>query len=134
VARRDATRDRHMSVCLAAGGVMKVLQVAAFTLSWTHSVEKTEWSENWIVTERGLEIVQARVKGSGAGIDPPAGAHLVDGAYQWKPDRPPLKELVLANSGAAGEWRICTDRCRTLADYFDVNAAPTTRLSLCAAG
>jgi hypothetical protein len=124
-----------MSVCLAAGGVIKVLQVAAFTLSWTHSVEKMSWSEQWIVTDRGLEIVQARVQGSGAGIDPPAGAKLVDGAYQWKPDRPALGELILANSGAAGEWRICTDACRTLADYFDVKAAgPTTRVAPCAAG
>lgn len=124
-----------MSVCLAAAGVIKVIQVSAFTLAWTHSVEKTSWSENWIVTDRGLEIVQARVKGSGAGIDPPAGARLVDGAYQWKPDRPPLQELVLANSGAAGEWRICTDACRTLADYFDARrAGPTTRLTPCAAG
>lgn len=124
-----------MSVCLAAGGVIKVLQISAFTLAWTHSVEKMRWSEQWVVTDRGLEIVQARVQGSGAGIDPPKGAELVDGAYQWKPDRPPLKELILANSGAAGEWRICIDACRTLADYFDARVAgPTTRVTPCAAG
>lgn len=121
-----------MSVCLAAAGITKMLQVAAFTLAWTHSVEKMAWSEDWIVTGRGLEIVQARVQGSGAGIDPPPGARLVDGAYQWKPDRAPLSEIVLANSGAAGEWRICTDTCRTLSDIFGVAvSAPVTRVTPC---
>jgi hypothetical protein len=111
---------------------VKALQIAAFTLSWTHSVEKMSWSEDWIVTGQGLQIVQARVQGSGAGVDPPQGAKLVDGAYQWTPDRSPLKEIVLANSGAAGEWRICTDACRTLAEIFGVDvAAPTTRVTPC---
>lgn len=121
-----------MSVCLAAAGITKMLQVAAFTLAWTHSVEKMAWSEDFVVTEHGLQVVQARVQGSGAGIDPPPGARLVDGAYQWKPDRAPLPEIILANSGAAGEWRICTDACRTLADIFGVAvSAPVTRVTPC---
>ncbi|MFX6230366.1 DUF1850 domain-containing protein, partial [Acinetobacter baumannii] len=33
---------------------MKSLAVAAFTLSWTHSVEKVEWQEDWRVTPQGL--------------------------------------------------------------------------------
>jgi hypothetical protein len=121
-----------VSVCLAAAGVIKTLQVAAFTIAWTHSVEKMAWSEDFIITDHGLHVVQARVQGSGAGIDPPPGARLVDGAYQWKPDRPPLPEIMLANSGAAGEWRICTDSCRTLADIFGVEvSAPVTRVTRC---
>lgn len=121
-----------MSVCLAAAGITKMLQVAAFTLAWTHSVEKMAWSEDFVVTEHGLQVVQARVEGSGAGIDPPPGARLVDGAYRWKPDRAPLPEIILANSGAAGEWRICTDACRTLADIFGVAvSAPVTRVTPC---
>jgi len=35
-----------LSLCLASAGVVKTLAVAAFTLAWTHSIEKTEWQED----------------------------------------------------------------------------------------
>jgi len=108
-----------VSLCLISSGVMKTLSLAAFTLAWTHSIEKIEWQEDWRVTPRGLEIVQARVKGSGAGMEPPPDARLVDGWFQWQPNRAAMPEIVLGNSGAAGEWRLCADgRCRTLSDVF----------------
>ena len=108
-----------LSLCLASAGVVKVLSLAAFTLVWTHSVEKIDWQEDWRVTPKGLALVQARVKGSGAGMEPPAGARLVDGWFQWQPGRPPMPEVVLGNSGVAGEWRLCSDgSCRTLSEIF----------------
>jgi len=108
-----------LSLCLASAGVVKTLSIAAFTLVWTHSIEKTGWQEDWRVTAQGLELVQARVKGSGAGMEPPPDARLVDGWFQWQPGRPPMPEVVLGNSGAAGEWRLCTDgKCRTLSEIF----------------
>ena len=118
-----------LSLCLTSAGVVKVLSLAAFTLAWTHSVEKTAWQEDWRVIPQGLELVQARIKGSGAGMEPPPEALLVDGWFQWQPKRAPMPELVLANSGAAGEWRICHDgRCRTLSEIFErpVGANVTT--------
>ncbi|MCA6125803.1 DUF1850 domain-containing protein, partial [Bradyrhizobium sp. WSM 1704] len=60
-----------MSLCLASAGVVKALQAAAFTLAWTHSIEKTAWQEDWVVTSAGLELTQARIKGTGAGMEPP---------------------------------------------------------------
>jgi hypothetical protein len=39
-----------VGVCLASAGVVKVLQVTAFTLVWTHSVEKVDWQEDWRAT------------------------------------------------------------------------------------
>ena len=103
-----------LSLCLASAGIVKMLSVAAFTLAWTHSIEKVEWQEDWRLTPQGLELVQARVKGSGAGMEPPGDARLVDGWFQWKPARAPMPELVLGNSGAAGEWRLCSDgKCQT---------------------
>jgi len=115
-ARRDG---RGLSLCLASAGVVKMLSLAAFTLAWTHSVEKTDWQEDWRLTAQGLELVQARVKGSGAGMEPPAEARLVDGWFQWQPKRAPMPEVVLGNSGAAGEWRLCSDgHCRTLSEIF----------------
>ncbi len=108
-----------MSVCFASAGLVKALQLAAFTLVWTHSVEKIDWQEDWRVTAEGLQIVAARVKGTGAGMEPPPEARLVDGWWRWQPDRPPQRELVLGNSGAAGEWRLCDQgACRTLSDIL----------------
>src|SRR2546423_14958681 len=109
-----------LSLCLASAAVVKTLSIAAFTLAWTHSIEKVEWQEDWRVTSQGLELVQARVKGSGAGMEPPPQARLVDGWFQWQPKRAAVPQLVLGNSGAAGEWRICADgHCRTLSEIFE---------------
>jgi hypothetical protein len=99
--------------------VVKTLSIAAFTLVWTHSVEKTDWQEDWRITPNGLELVQARVKGSGAGMEPPSDARLVGGWFQWQPKRAPMPEVVLGNSGAAGEWHLCSDgRCQTLSEIL----------------
>jgi len=122
-----------LSLCLTSVGVVKTLSLAAFTLVWTHSIEKTDWQEDWRVTGAGLELVQARVKGSGAGMEPPPEALLVDGWFQWRPKRAAMPEVVLANSGAAGEWRLCAaGNCRTLSEIFGhpigVN---TTTMSAC---
>ena len=119
-----ATPARHggagLSLCLASAGVVKMLALAAFTLAWTHSVEKVEWQEDWRVTPQGLQLVAARIKGSGAGMEPPPEARLANGWFQWQMARAPLPEVVLGNSGAAGEWRICADgHCRTLSDIFE---------------
>jgi hypothetical protein len=108
-----------LSLCIASAGVVKSLSVAAFMLAWTHSVEKTEWQEDWRVMPSGIEIVEARVKGTGAGMEPPPEARLVDGWFRWKPRVPVLPVVVLGNSGMAGEWRLCTEgTCRTLSDIL----------------
>jgi len=108
-----------LSLCLASAGIVKTLSIAAFTLAWTHSIEKVDWQEDWQITPQGLELTQARVKGSGAGMEPPPEARLVDGWFQWRPKRPAMPQLVLGNSGAAGEWRLCHDgNCRTLSEIL----------------
>ena len=108
-----------LSLCLASAGIVKTLSIAAFTLAWTHSVEKIDWQEDWRVTPQGLELVQARVKGSGAGMEPPPEARLINGWFQWRPNAKPMPQVVLGNSGAAGEWRLCQDgNCRTLAEIL----------------
>jgi len=109
-----------LSLCLISAGVVKTLSLAAFTLVWTHSIEKVDWQEDWRVTPAGLELVQARVKGSGAGMEPPSEARLVDGWFQWQPKRAPMPEVLLGNSGVAGEWRLCSSgNCRTLSEIFE---------------
>ncbi len=110
---------RRLSLCLASAGAVKTLALAAFTLAWTHSIEKVDWQEDWQVTRQGLDLIAARVKGSGAGMEPPPDARLVAGWFAWRPRRAPMEEVALGNSGAAGEWRLCADgKCRTLSDIF----------------
>ena len=86
-----------------------------FTLSWTHSVERIEWVENWQVRDGRLHLTQAAIRGSGAGMEPGEGAVLKDGWWIWSPDVS-VPALSLAASGATGDgWRLCTDQgCRTL--------------------
>jgi hypothetical protein len=133
MAAASAHRGGGLSLCLASAGVVKTLSIAAFTLAWTHSIEKTDWQEDWRVTPEGLELVQARVKGFGAGMEPPPDARLIDGWFQWQPARAPMPQLLLGNSGAAGEWRLCTNgSCRTLSEILGhpVGANVTT-MSAC---
>lgn len=105
-----------MSLCVLAGGKAATLAATLFTLSWTHSVEKVEWHETWQVTPEGLRIVEARVEGSGAGMEPPPDARFENGGWVYRPELPTLPELRLAASGATkGSWRICADgQCREL--------------------
>jgi hypothetical protein len=104
-----------MSVCFIAGGIAKALQVTAFTLAWTHSVQKTEWQEDWQVSSAGLILIEARIKSSGAGVDPPADARLIDGWWRWRPAAISRGEVVLADSGAVDDWRVCLGgACETL--------------------
>ncbi|MER9597043.1 MULTISPECIES: DUF1850 domain-containing protein [unclassified Mesorhizobium] len=105
-----------MSLCIVAAGKTATLTVAAFTLAWTHSVEKTRWQEDWKVLPSGLQLVEARIKGSGAGMEPPQGSVLREGWWIYAPQVGPQRRLVLAASGATGEgWTLCTAQdCREL--------------------
>lgn len=97
-----------MSLCILAGGKVTALAVSMFTLSWTHSVQKTEWRETWAVTPAGLELRQAEVKGSGAGMEPGAGAVLRNGWWVWRPALPVQPRVSLAASGVTPSgWRLC---------------------------
>lgn len=105
-----------MSLCILAAGHTTALAVSAFTLGWQHSVEHTAWSESWRVGPDGLTVTEARVKGSGAGMDPGPGAQLRDGWWVWTPRIPPLPAITLAASGATGDgWHLChAQGCLTL--------------------
>ena len=102
-----------MNLCLLLGAKQVVYATAAFTLAWTHSVEKTRWEEDWTVTKAGLAIQEARIEGSGAGMDPPADATFDGRFWRYHPHVPPQPRVVLARSGATGgDWQICfAGRC-----------------------
>lgn len=106
-----------MSLCIAqAAGETITIAALAFSLGWTHSVEKTEWREEWRIEGAALRLTEARVKGSGAGMEPGEGARLKDGWWVWTPAIPPVDSLTLAASGATGAgWRLCANgRCREI--------------------
>lgn len=97
-----------LSLCLIAAGKLTLLGATVFTLSWSHSVERSAWQEDWRLTGQGLEIVEARIQGSGAGMEPPEGAVFSGGWWRYKPDVEPLDQLRLAASTAVEPWQLCT--------------------------
>ena len=105
-----------MSICLVAGSLVTQLAVGAFTLSWMHSVERTQWEEDWRVVDGQLEPQMARIKGSGAGMEPPEDAVLKDGWWTYRPQIGKLPALHLADGGTAlTHFRLCSkEGCRQL--------------------
>ena len=97
-------------LCIASASVVTALAVSSFTLEWTHSVERTRWREEWRVTAAGLQVVEASVEGSGAGIDLPPDAVWADGRWSYRPRMPALQSLSLAASGMTpGAWTLCAE-------------------------
>jgi hypothetical protein len=111
--------------CLLAGTAVVPLMAGAITLAWTHSVEKILWEEDWRLGPAGLELVEARVRGSGAGMEPPPEARLVNGSWAWRPAVPPLRDIVMRRSGATADYRICiSGQCRAMGDLVPEGADP----------
>lgn len=117
------------SLCVATAVAVLSWSTSSFTLSWTHSVEKTEWRESWRVEQNTLRLDEARVKGSGAGMDPGEGAQLIDGWWVWQPTLAPQAELYLSASGATvSPWTLCVnDQCTVLGEQ----ASQAVRLWSC---
>ena len=104
------------AVCLLVAGALRaVLPAERFTLAWEHSVQKTRWEEVYRVEADHLLLVESRVEGSGAGMEPAPGARLVDGLWRWQPSVAPLPELRLTLSPFTADYRICIEgRCTPL--------------------
>jgi len=126
-------------LCIAAAGLALSLPLSSFTLAWNHSIEKIRWEEDYRIV-RGddgprLQLTAARIRGSGAGMEPPAGAVLRGGAWHYRPALAPLQELRLARSSFVADYQLCTDDgCRPLADFAGMpDAAPVVALHACPA-
>ncbi len=121
-----------MSLCLEAAGIALGIAASSFTLGWTHTIERTVWEEDWRIENGRLLLLQARVKGSGAGMEPPPHARLENGFYVWTPNAPPFPEIVLRRATGASDWRLCAAaRCAPLGDWLGADADPV-RLRPCA--
>ena len=110
-----------MSFCLGAAfaSVLAVIPAERVTLAWEHSVEKVRWEEDYVIRDSRLEIIEARVKGSGAGMEPPPGAVLRDGWWHYTPATYALEKLTLTRSTYAGDYQLCwAGVCRTLTELL----------------
>lgn len=108
-----------MSVCIASATLAMGVAVNAFSLHWTHSVEKIEWSETWVIEGVDLVLQLASVRGSGAGMEPPEDAIYRDGRWEYLVPRR-VRSLNLAVSGATvGGWQWCAaGHCEDLEAVF----------------
>lgn len=115
-----------------AGALAAIVQGDAFTLAWTHSVEKIRWEEDYVIDGGALRLTAARIKGSGAGMEPPEGAVLSDGVWHYTPSLAPLAQLTLARAGVTADYQICTDgRCRPLGEVVPDPAAASVTVLPC---
>ena len=105
-------------ICLVAG--LLVAQLGnTVTLSWTHSIEKIRWEEDYRLERGALRLVEARVRGTGAGMEPPAGAVLSGGAWHYTPALPPLPNIRLTHSPYVPDYILCSaGTCQSLADWL----------------
>jgi hypothetical protein len=115
------------ALCIAAGGAAARLAVTAFTLGWVHSIERTPIEDAWVMEGDRLRLIESRIKGSGAGIEPGEGARVEKGWIVWSPAAAPVPEIVLRRSGVpgTGDWTICTaDACSPLGKFVPPDADP----------
>lgn len=106
-----------IGLCLAAAGLAASLPLQAFTLSWTHSIEKIRWEEDYRIVGRRLELIEARVRGTGAGMEAPEGSVLRQGIWHYKPALAPLERLRLTRSEYVADYLLCWDgACHPMAE------------------
>ncbi len=114
-----------MELCLYAGAAIVRLGVTALTLAWTHSVEKTQWEEDWRLTPYGLVIAESRIEGTGAGMEPPPHARFDGRWYRWHPKAEPVPQATFRRSGMAGDWTVCREkRCDPMGTLVPADADP----------
>ena len=120
---------RGMSLCLAAAGIAVAIAASTFTLSWTHTVEKTLWEEEWRVQADRLVLDGGPYRRALA----PAWsrrreARLVDGGLRLaaEPDAQP-DDRAASRTRMPATGRLCAaGRCDTLGDWLGVDADPVT--------
>lgn len=102
---------------IALGVIQATLPAQTLELSWRHSVEKVEWTEHYRIEAGRLVLIEARIQGSGAGMEPPEGAVFDGKAWRYTPRLPPLQSVTLTRSSHTTDYRLCwNSSCRTLSE------------------
>lgn len=114
-----------LGLCLGlAGTVWASLPVDTFTLAWDHSIEKIRWEENYRITAQGFILDEARVKGTGAGMEIPDDAYLKEGSWHYQPKLSRLTRLRLGRTPEAGDYQLCFSvkdqgiKCQAMAHWI----------------
>lgn len=106
------------ALCLAAGLLLAPLGEAV-TLRWTHSVQLIIWEEDYRLVDGAMRLSSARVRGTGAGMEPPPDAVLHDGAWHYTPPLPLLPEVQLRHSPHVAPYIVCVaGQCRPVSDWL----------------
>lgn len=121
------------ALCLAAAAITVALPLQSFTLAWTHSIEKIRWEEDYRLVGDKLELIQARIRGSGAGMEPPEGAVFRNGVWHYTPALPALPRLKLTRSAYVADYELCAaGRCRSFGEVVgEAKDAPEVEVSVC---
>lgn len=103
-----------------------------FTLAWTHSIENTRWEEDYAVQWSGtskapvLIATEARIRGSGAGMEPPPDAVLLGGWWRYTPAMRQPIELPLMRSGFTADFERCDAQgCQPLSHWLPSDGGVT---------
>jgi len=119
------------ALCIVVGTALVQVPAQRFTLRWQHTVEKIVWEEDYVVAGEWLYLSGARVQGSGAGMEPPAGAIRVGSAWHYRPANRWHRTVSLARSAFGQDYELCIDgACRPMSGWAPGPLEPTT-LSPC---
>ena len=120
------------AICLSSDAQRVVLPSTRFTLSWTHSIEKIVWDEDWRLDAGALVLTEARVRGSGAGMEPAPGARLVDGIWHYTVARREASLLLSHSPYAAGYTLCAAGGCQPMIDWLpDLPPVAQIRIHAC---
>ncbi len=118
------------ALCIATGAHLVTLPVSAFTLRWRHTIEKVLWEEDYLVAGDWLLLTRARVRGSGAGMEPPPDAVREGDVWSYRPADRWRREVRLARSEIGEDYTLCVEgKCRPLSALVPVGR--TTTLTAC---
>jgi hypothetical protein len=109
------------------------LPIQNFTLAWTHSIEKIRWEEDYRIEGQQLLLTEARILGTGAGMEPPEGSVLTDGVYHYHPTLQTVPRLNLARSTFVADYELCWDgTCRPMREIAGPpEATPSLEVFAC---
>lgn len=120
-----------LSLAALPGDAAVFVPAEHFTLAWTHSIEKVRWEEDYRVRQQPpaaphLQLSEARIQGSAAGMEPPEDARWRDGWYVYHPATLSPQALRLTRSGFAADYELCVDgRCRSLGSLLPSDGGTT---------
>lgn len=135
-----------LQLASAAESTPVFVPVQAFTLAWDHSIEKVRWEEDYdvLLSEQAASALKsdyqgqlvesednvvakqpvlvakaARIRGSGAGMEPPEDAVFKEGWYHYTPLIVEHQELRLTRSEFVPDYEWCdVDGCRSLSELL----------------